>query len=380
VGTNIIKQSYNYDRVNRLLSAAETYNQAARWTQTYTFDQVGNRTALSNTGIDVLPTTSTPAVSSSTNRISATGYVYDNAGNLKDEPAVLNKHYKYDGENRLVDFNSGAVQYVYDGDDRRVKKIEAASPTRTTVFVYNPGGQLIAEYTSDPVPPPAGGGGTSYLTTDHLGSTRVVTGTNPTPPVKARYDYLPYGEEIPSTVGGRGNVGGYGGADSSRHKFTQKERDSESGLDYFLARYYSSAQGRFTSTDPVIVTPERFRDPQQFNLYAYTRNNPLRLVDPTGKILTISGDVDEAYRQLIYILGGEPDEAAQRISYNEKTNTITVDPSGIDLTKNEGAALLNDLVGSKNRYDLSVGSSVETIGGNISLILKIGETGVAETW
>jgi hypothetical protein len=229
VGSNIIKQSYSYDRVNRLLSAAETYNQAARWTQTYTFDQVGNRTGLTNTGIDVLPTTSTPQVSSSTNRISATGYVYDNAGNLKDEPAALNKHYKYDGENRLVDFNTGAVLYVYDGDGHRVKKIVAGSPTRTTVFVYNPGGQLIAEYTSDPVPPPAGGGGTSYLTTDHLGCSSVVTGTNPTLPVKARYDYFPYGEEIPSTVGGRGNVGGYGGADSTRQKFTQKERDNESG-------------------------------------------------------------------------------------------------------------------------------------------------------
>jgi hypothetical protein len=134
------------------------------------------------------------------------------------------------------------VQYVYDGDGRRVKKIVAGSPTRTTVFVYNPGGQLIAEYTSDPVPVPPGGGGTSYLTTDHLGSTRVVTGTNQSQAVKARYDYLPYGEEIPSTAGGRSNVGGYGGGDSTRQKFTQKERDSESGLDYFLARYYSSAR------------------------------------------------------------------------------------------------------------------------------------------
>src|SRR5882724_4752514 len=237
VGSNIIKQSYTYDQVNRLLSAAETYNQAARWTQTYTFDQVGNRTGLTNSGIDALPTDHTPTVSSSTNRISEAGYVYDNAGNLKDEPAALNKHYKYDGDNRLVDFNTGATQYLYDGDGRRVKKIVVGNPTTTTVFVYNAGGQLIAEYTSDPVPPAAGGGGTSYLTTDHLGSTRVVTGTNASQPVKARYDYLPYGEEIPSSVGGRSSIVGYGGADSTRQKFTQKERDGESGLYYFLARY-----------------------------------------------------------------------------------------------------------------------------------------------
>ena len=64
VGSHTIKQSYTYDRVNRLLSAAETYNQDARWTQTYTFDQVGNRTDLMNSGIDVLPTNHTPTVSS----------------------------------------------------------------------------------------------------------------------------------------------------------------------------------------------------------------------------------------------------------------------------------------------------------------------------
>jgi len=146
---------------------------------------------------------------------------------------------------------------------------------------------------------------------------------------------------------------------------TQKERDNESGLDYSLARYYSSAQGRFTSTDPVIVTPERFRDPQQFNQYAYTRNNPLRFVDPTVKILTLSGDVDEARKQLALILGAS--DADKRITYDAKTNTITVDLTGIDLSQNEGAALLNDLVVSKNRYDLSIGSSVETLGGTISL-------------
>lgn len=77
-----------------------------------------------------------------------------------------------------------------------------------------------------------------------------MTGTNISRPVKARYDYLPYGEELPPSVGGRSSIGGYGGADSTLQKFTQKERDAESGLDYFGARYYSSPQGRFTSVDP----------------------------------------------------------------------------------------------------------------------------------
>lgn len=63
-------------------------------------------------------------------------------------------------------------------------------------------------------------------------------------------------------------------------KFTGKERDAETGLDYFLARYLSSPQGRFTSTDPASGWPS---DPQSWNMYAYARNNPLLYTDPDGE-------------------------------------------------------------------------------------------------
>ncbi|MBI5085836.1 MAG: RHS repeat-associated core domain-containing protein, partial [Acidobacteria bacterium] len=74
---------------------------------------------------------------------------------------------------------------------------------------------------------------------------------------------------------------------------TGKERDGETGLDYFGARYYSGAQGRFTSPDPITVTPGRVADPQQLNLYAYARTNPLKYVDPTGMIIDLSQQSDE---------------------------------------------------------------------------------------
>ncbi|MEO8659375.1 MAG: RHS repeat-associated core domain-containing protein [Bryobacteraceae bacterium] len=59
------------------------------------------------------------------------------------------------------------------------------------------------------------------------------------------------------------------------------------GSDYFGARYFSSAQGRFTSVDPIWVTMERLMDPQRLNLYSYARNNPLRFIDPDGMDITL---------------------------------------------------------------------------------------------
>jgi RHS repeat-associated protein len=76
-----------------------------------------------------------------------------------------------------------------------------------------------------------------------------------------------------------------------RQKFTGKERGdagSENSLDYFIARYYSGAQGRFTSPDPVFMTKQRIVDPQRWNLYPYVRNNPLMYVDPDGGELRIA--------------------------------------------------------------------------------------------
>src|SRR5215213_4890034 len=88
----------------------------------------------------------------------------------------------------------------------------------------------------------------------------------------SRHDYLPFGEELQAGTGGRATSQGYV-ADNVRQKFTQKERDVETGLDYFGARYYVSGQGRFTTVDPIYtVLVDRLVDPQQLNLYTYVRN------------------------------------------------------------------------------------------------------------
>ena len=73
----------------------------------------------------------------------------------------------------------------------------------------------------------------------------------------------------------------FGVGDSVEQKFTGQVRDSETGMDFFLARYYGSAVGRFTSPDPMNLGADP-TDPQSWNAYAYVRNNPLALVDPMG--------------------------------------------------------------------------------------------------
>jgi RHS repeat-associated protein len=274
-GTTTINQSYSYDELNRLKTASEP-----TWTQTYGYDRWGNRTSLSNTGSQggLLPTQTTPAVDATNNRLA--GFTYDTAGNMKQDLAA--NQYDYDGENKMTSCTVGGTpsSYSYDGAGHRIKKVVGNGASAvTTVFVYNATGQLIAEYMTGN----ASGSGTSYLTTDHLGSTRVVTGlsTGGTVSVKARYDYCPFGEEIGAGIGSRTAALGYGSADGTRQKFTQKERDIESGLDFFGERYYSSSAGRFTTVDP-LGSSIRAVEPQTMNRYVFVLNNPLRYVDPDG--------------------------------------------------------------------------------------------------
>lgn len=277
-------QTYGYDSLNRLEEARENLGSdtgALQWKQRFTYDRFGNRNFHSDTTLNVMGPN--PVMNQTNNRIAANqGYSYDGGGNLTQMPTGGTPHTMgYDGDNRQKSFTNGGsgatTTYEYDGDGRRVKKVDAAG---TTVFVYNVLGQLIAEYKADPVPPPPAGGGTSYLTTDHLGSTRVATAQNGS--VKARYDYLPFGEALGAGIGGRTVGVGYDAQIGLRQKFTQKERDAESGLDYFLARYYSSPLGRFASVDPENAGSDA-NDAQSWHSYQYARNNPLIYVDPSGR-------------------------------------------------------------------------------------------------
>jgi RHS repeat-associated protein len=76
---------------------------------------------------------------------------------------------------------------------------------------------------------------------------------------------------------------GYVSGDGVRQQFTQKERDLETNLDYFGARYYASTEGRFTGSDPALIGVRQLLNPQDLNRYAYVTNNPLKFIDPDGQ-------------------------------------------------------------------------------------------------
>jgi RHS repeat-associated protein len=124
-----------------------------------------------------------------------------------------------------------------------------------------------------------------FLHTDALGSVRMVT--DQAGEVVSRRDYYPFGETINASVNGRATIEGYSDSEVSRQRFTGKERDTESGLDYFGARYYSGAQGRFTTVDPANAGA-RPEAPQSWNGYSYALNNPGKFVDPDGKSATLA--------------------------------------------------------------------------------------------
>jgi RHS repeat-associated protein len=312
-------QSYTYDALNRLFTASEMG--PGGWNIEYGYDRYGNQWVeeARTTGIVVDPLTpKTVNWFSADNRLKLTGY--DAAGNQQQfNPWTVS----YDAENRLQSAVSGngTVTMTYDGEGRRVKR---QTGTSLTYYVYDAFGHLAAEYTNVAGVAPCS---TCYVTADHLGSVRAVSGTGG---VVARYDYLPFGDAILMDRGNRsavkcstGTPGCYGALWHSYQRFTGKERDAETGLDYFGARYYSGAQGRFTSPDAPLLD-QHPADPQSWNLFAYGRNNPLRFVDPTGNyVFDSAASEDEKKRFREQLAAAQAAANALRDKYGEKSKQYT---------------------------------------------------------
>ena len=132
-------------------------------------------------------------------------------------------------------------------------------------YVYA-GSTLIATY--DPNPDSPHQPMPSFRLTDWLGTMRASTDSSGV--LQSTCTGLPFGDQSAC----QGNV-------TDPRYFTGKERDSESGNDYFGARYYASSMGRMLSPDPGNIGVDR-TNPQTWNMYSYGLNNPLRVIDPTG--------------------------------------------------------------------------------------------------
>lgn len=266
-------QNFAYDSLNRITTA---YTTGPNWGETFTIDAWGNLTNIGPysgktyyQGLNASPATTNNQLP---------GYTYDAAGNMTNDGM---HSYQYDSENRIISVDNGGTAYTYDGDGRRVKKCVGSSCSTGTIYWRNVDGETIVEsdllnnwlasYINFQGRPLArmdiATGNRYYYFQDMLQSTNVET--DQAGNIIAESDYYPYGTEIPIT-----------GSDSNNHyKFTGKERDSESGLDNFGARYDASSMGRFMTPDPL---GGHLEDPQTLNKYAYVRNNPTTLTDPTG--------------------------------------------------------------------------------------------------
>jgi len=231
------------------------------------------------------------------------GYAYDGAGDVTGDGA---NQYLYDAEGRIcaVSNGYGMTGYLYDAAGNRVAKGRITNPNgtcdvttngfvQTAAYVVGPSGEQLTEvdgsrnwrhtnvyaggkligtydgYVNSPT--------LHFYFDDPLGTRRAQTDANGM--LEATYQSLPFGDGLNRNLIRSTD-------DPTENHFTGKERDTESGNDYFGARYYNSATGRWLSPDwSASVEPVPYAslgNPQTLNLYGYALNNPLGNVDVDG--------------------------------------------------------------------------------------------------
>jgi RHS repeat-associated protein len=307
-------QTYKYDSLVRLTEAKETTGTSAteNWKQTFGYDRFGNRTAFSQqiSGQNLAINSQTlPSIDTTSNRFNLNqGFIYDKTGNIiQDIDRVTGqpRRFVFNGENKQVEIRNPNLpstadpiaRYYYDGNGARVKK---ETSLEKTIFVYDGHGKLVAEYSTQLSQNPT----TSYLTTDHLGTPRIITDKNGN--VISRRDMMPFGEDLYAGVGGRTGDNGQkysSSQDEIRQKFTGYLKDKETNLDFAEARYYINLFGRFTAVDPLLASGKS-DNPQTFNRYVYALNSPFVYTDPNGeKPVWVSGKKGHRHYEEAYFEG-----------------------------------------------------------------------------
>ena len=317
--------SFGYDALSRLSSAVPGTGAPGAYTGQnlcMNYDSFGNRTqsdfqsTACNPGSDPATAKFNPAnqVTWTTVNSAVNGFSYDASGNVTFDGA---NSYSYDGEGRVcamqttVSGYTAAYGYIYDAEGRRVAKgtitpapagqtpscnLATNGFTLTESYVLGQGGEQLTTtnwngqtgtwartnvYGEGKLLGTYDTLGLHFHLTDPLGTRRLQTNAQGEPELDCQS--LPFGDQMncfpdpnaPASVD-----------DATPLHFTGKERDSESGNDYFGARYYASTMGRFLSPDwsakEEPVPYAKLDNPQTLNLYQYMRNNPLGGTDPDG--------------------------------------------------------------------------------------------------
>ncbi|MBF2009493.1 MAG: VCBS repeat-containing protein [Chlorogloeopsis fritschii C42_A2020_084] len=315
LGTNALDRLFEYEPIYRLISAmgreCDLPPESPPWadeprctdltktrahTELYEYDKVGNIKQLTHQ-VNGFNRNRIFALKDGNNRLDTVTvgqtvyqYTYDNNGNLIQENGA--RHFEWDYADRMRVFRTQTenaepsvhAHYLYDASGQRVKKLVRKQGGQIEVTVYidsvfeyqriGQGGEprennmlhvmdnqsrIALVRVGNPFPDDTTPT-VKYHLSDHLGSSNVVI--DDSGGLVNREEYTPYGETS------------FGSFARKRYRFTGKERDEESGLNYHGARYYAPWLVRWTSCDPAgpVDGP---------NLYAYTRN-PLSFTDPQG--------------------------------------------------------------------------------------------------
>jgi len=312
-------RKYESDGLGRLVRAkggiaAGATSVDANWTQAYSYDRYGNKTGVTATGVG--PDTggidpdglSSVGYNSATNRVSDSGWQYDNAGNLTrgQDSSGTWQRFQYDAAGRLVkimnysgtsletytygatrerfvnETSSGRTYYVWDGSSVIAEYTETTSgttPNYNKSYVYAGSRLLMTETKASSTIETA-----EFYHADRLGTKLITNGSSGT---SYQQSTFPFGTPFD------GESTGY-----SKQLFTTYDRSAVTGLDYANNRTYSKGEGRFTQVDPLGMGAAS-GDPASDNLYAYVQNDPISYIDPSGlnkdsgdEVCSYSGDKD----------------------------------------------------------------------------------------
>ncbi len=381
---------FQYDTRDQLTAAA--HSDPTNLDETYAYDATGNRLSSQRHGAGYVVGDGV-AGTADNNRLTSDGtyrYVYDAEGNLLTRTQIAGgavREFAWDHRNRLTRITdrpsvggqpTQVVEFTYDALNRRIAKKVDATPADAvdgtiTYFVYDGSDVLVELFDADgsgPAPAtksmrylhgPAvdqvlaqedASGNVQWMLTDHLGTVHDLVNNSGAVVNHLKYDS--YGNVISES----------NPSVKTRYRFTGREFDAETGLQYYRARYYDAAIGRFISEDPIGLSAG------DVNMYRYVGNIPISATDPEGMKSNVTAAKDNAKKhynygkglydkgkQLLDTLFGHVDRAQdtwalqqqaefarnqaqhRRDQFVERTNEVYCENPNIELARNGQQAI-----------------------------------------